>query len=483
MKKSLLYLMITAMLVCVLSVCMSFSASAASASLWFTDPTRTVGTEAKVVVEVKGSDIGGYQMNLAYDTERLKFKKTEVTNGSVFCVEENGVLRIAHYLDSGSANNLIFTLVFDTLKTGTAKLTPSDCYFFDGSGDSIIPGAIGDSTIKINPAPVASSDANLKGLSMSPGTLSPAFDPSVTEYTATVAPDVNTITVTALCNHAKAKVAVSGTENLIVGNNTVKVTVTAENGATKVYTINVTRNSAVQLPPNIDEAVYVTLSDGTLSIVAQIVDQSIVPKGFVLIKIYFDGKEYDAISYSEDGKPAVYLPGDDTVKAGFYFVDIETKTGVPLEYQATEGREVALLDIRSAEIPEGYVLGKYKIGETEKDAFVPVDSRMGDHCLVYALNGEGQPTLYVYDPVENSFQRFGTVLTGSFEIETTEPEETETEKTPPETNQTQPDNKNDRKSDSDSLFSNKIFVWAFIGVCVAIVVFIGVALIINMKYS
>ncbi len=482
MKKRTIYLMITAILVCVLSTVFSLSINAASASLWFTDPTVTVGKVVSVIVEVKGADIGGYEMNISYDTERLRFETaTTSTGGSLSCSSNttNGVLRIAHYDETGSANSLSFMLTFTTLKTGSAKLKPSEYLFFDGSGDPITPGAIGDSTIKINPAPVASSDATLKGLSISPGTLYPVFDPSVTNYTVTVAPSVNSVAVTALCNHAKAMVAVSGTDNLVVGKNTVSVTVTAENGTTKVYTIDVTRNSAVQLPPNIDEAVYVTLPDGNISIVAQIVDQSIVPPGFVLTKILFDDKEYDAISYAEDGKPAVYLPGDEVVKAGFYFVDIETKTVSPLEYQTEEGREMTLLDISEAEIPEGYQIGKYQIGDTEKSALVPTDSRMGDHCLVYALGPTGQPTLYVYDPVEKSFQRFGTVLAGSFEEETTQPDQTN--QTPNNTDQPQTDNQN--TDGSKSLFSNKIFLWSFIGVCIAIVIFIGVALIINTKYS
>lgn len=483
MKKSLLYLITAATLICILSACLSFSVSAASASLWFTDPTVTVGNRVNVVVEVKGSNIGGYEMNLSYDTDKLEYVLATPTNGSLGCIDNNGVLKVVHYLDSGSANNMLFTLVFKTKKTGSAKLTPSGCEFYDGSGDPIVPGAIGDSTIRINPAPVASSDANLKSLSMSPGTLSPAFDPSVTSYTATVAPSVNTIAVTALCNHAKANVTVTGTENLVVGKNTVNITVTAENGTKKVYTIDVTRNSAVQLPPNMDEAVYVTLPDGNVAIVAQLVDQSIVPEGFELTKIQLDGKEYDAISYANDGRPAVYLPGDDTVKAGFYFVDLENKTVAPLEYQSTEGREMVLLDIRAAKIPEGYALGKYKIGETEKDAFVPLDSRMGDHCLVYALGVSGEALLYVYDKTENTFQRYGTVLTGTFEDETTEPDSTDTSNEPQSPNKPQSDNKDENKSDSGSLFKNKIFTWAFIGVCIAIVIFVVVAIIINSKYS
>ncbi len=478
MKKNVLYLIVTILMLCALSVCFSFSVSAAAASLWFTDPTTTLGKNVSVVVDIKGENIGGYEMNITYDAEKLKFVSANGKKGSFSSVDNGGVIRVAHYCDSGSEKSLSFTLTFKTLKTGTSKLKPSNYRFFDGSGDPITPGAIGDSTIKINPAPVASSDANLKSLSISSGTLSPVFDPAVTKYTVTVEPSVESITVSAVCNDAKAKVAVTGNEKLVVGKNTVIATVTAENGTKKVYTLEVTRNSAAQLPSNTDEAVYVTLADGNISIVAQVLDQSIVPQGFVLKKISFDGKEYDAISYSETGKPAVYLPEGAGVTAGFYFVDIENKTVVPLEYITQNGGELTVLNVDSAQIPDGYEIGKYKIGEVERDALVPTDARRGDHCLIYAMKTSGEPMLYVYDPVENTFQRYGTVLSGSFETETSE----DNQSAETSLNQDKAPS-NDNKSDDQSLFSNKIVMWAFVGVCVVIVVFIGVAIIMNTKYS
>ncbi|MDR3193935.1 MAG: cadherin-like beta sandwich domain-containing protein, partial [Tannerella sp.] len=88
-----------------------------------------------------------------------------------------------------------------------------------------------------------SSDATLSGLALSAGTLTPAFSPTVVNYTAAVANSVSSLTVTATKNHAGASVSGAGTIPLNTGANTVTVTVTAEDGTTKTYTVTVTRSS------------------------------------------------------------------------------------------------------------------------------------------------------------------------------------------------------------------------------------------------
>ena len=97
-----------------------------------------------------------------------------------------------------------------------------------------------------------STDATLSALSLSTGTLSPAFASGTTGYTATVSNAVTSITVTPTLSSAVASVAVNGTPvvsgspsdpiPLNVGGNTVTVVVTAEDGTTTAtYTIDVSR--------------------------------------------------------------------------------------------------------------------------------------------------------------------------------------------------------------------------------------------------
>lgn len=85
-----------------------------------------------------------------------------------------------------------------------------------------------------------SSDATLKNITVKNGTL--VFDKNKTEYTINVGKDVTSLGLKATANSTKATVKITGDENFKVGENIVKVTVTAEDGTTKVYTITVIKS-------------------------------------------------------------------------------------------------------------------------------------------------------------------------------------------------------------------------------------------------
>ena len=87
----------------------------------------------------------------------------------------------------------------------------------------------------------ASSDTNLKSLTVSNGTLTPEFDGSKTEYTVSVPYNVSTVTVAGAANSSEATVTGTGSKSLTVGANTITVTVTAEDKTEKTYTITITR--------------------------------------------------------------------------------------------------------------------------------------------------------------------------------------------------------------------------------------------------
>jgi len=89
------------------------------------------------------------------------------------------------------------------------------------------------------------NNANLKSLTVSAGTLTPAFNPNTTSYTVNVVNTVTTITITGTPDDPNATV----TGNVVnaplnVGNNNFQIKVTATDGiTTKTYTVNVIRAS------------------------------------------------------------------------------------------------------------------------------------------------------------------------------------------------------------------------------------------------
>ena len=112
---------------------------------------------------------------------------------------------------------------------------------------------------------IAATDATLRGLALSAGTLDPAFAAGTTSYTATVANRVERVTVMPAANdEARARIAyldergdpladADGTTDgfqvdLEVGDTTIEVEVTAEDRVTtRTYTLTVTRGEALSV--------------------------------------------------------------------------------------------------------------------------------------------------------------------------------------------------------------------------------------------
>ena len=116
-----------------------------------------------------------------------------------------------------------------------------------------------------------SDNADLGGLTISSGTLSPQFSSSDITYTASVDNSVTQVTVTPTASDSSATIAVNGNTvtsgtgyiltGLTAGTTTVTVIVTAQDSTTKTYTITLTRAA---LSDNADLG-GLTISSGTLS--------------------------------------------------------------------------------------------------------------------------------------------------------------------------------------------------------------------------
>lgn len=85
------------------------------------------------------------------------------------------------------------------------------------------------------------SNVYLSTLQVNKEGLTPNFNKFKTSYAITVGEDVSSLNVTATPEVATSKVSVSGNTDLKNGDNKIYVTVTAENGSKRVYTITVTK--------------------------------------------------------------------------------------------------------------------------------------------------------------------------------------------------------------------------------------------------
>lgn len=144
-----------------------------------------------------------------------------------------------------------------------------------------------------------STNNNLKAITIAGyDAFNAAFDKAVLTYTLEVGNLVTDVTLTADPEDSKSKVEVSKAP-LVVGNNTITITVTAENGDVKVYTITVVRSSDV---PTVDEEDIIdALSHVTTPTIGLNAPVSGQISAEILNALKTSGKTLDVV-YKESGK-------------------------------------------------------------------------------------------------------------------------------------------------------------------------------------
>lgn len=121
------------------------------------------------------------------------------------------------------------------------------CVIFGACARDIYAGAVNnpDSGAEENGGALQSSNANLKSLSVTPGTISPEFSPEVTNYTVNVPEDVDTVSVACSVEETTSKVIeAGGFKKLQPGSNTAFVTVQAADGSKQTYHFTINRGTA-----------------------------------------------------------------------------------------------------------------------------------------------------------------------------------------------------------------------------------------------
>ena len=392
---------------------------AASCTVTFSDPTVTVGNNVTINVKVSGS-VAAATIWMNYDQRYLQFVSGDLGYGT----GDGGTVLLDKENTSG-AGSLSFSMTFKTLKTGKTSINCTNYDIVDGNAEQIIIPNMGNSVVTINAKPTASSNNNLSALSISPGTLSPGFSAGTTSYRSSVSNSTTSVAVSARAADSKAKVAVWGNTGLDVGNNTVTVQVTAENGSKKTYTITVNRASGggntgggnspapevTQTPeptPTPMPEIMVTLPDDTrLPASTQLPEGVTLPKGFESSQLEVEGQTLPTAVHKEGGLVAVYLAGDEAHPAGFYFYNEKTRQVQAMTPVPMSTGKLTLLDLpQELVIPEGYASTLMELGGQQHTLLIPDQVEEPNHYIVYALDQEGKLGLYLYDVEQKSFQRY-----------------------------------------------------------------------------
>ena len=294
-----------------------------------------------------------------------------------------------------------------------------------------------------------SADNSLKALTISPGTLSPAFKGSTTKYTATVDNSVTSIAVSATPVNEKATIeSVTGNTNLAVGANVVQIVVKAENGTTATYKITVTRQAAgttgsettttggengddgnvdSETPEDTEEvdttetpvsAADVVINNTTYHIADNFTEEQI-PADFTEATVHFRGTECRGLTFNKGTISLIYLETDNVdATTGRFFIYDETRDVVYDFMKFTAGESsyaIPLLAPLDSVLPESYVQVSLQMPEnTVMTAYqLPAEDgeEASDFYIFYGVNQDGTEGWYQYDAAEGTYQRVNGNIT------------------------------------------------------------------------
>ena len=215
-----------------LAVIIIFSPKSQAAELVINFSKSTANVGESVTVTVTGQGVSG-RVNLSVSgNATLSENSVFVDNGSAsvnLTVNGTGSIRVtataADMADSVTAEPY-------TPEPTAGTITVSS----NSSSSSSSTGTTSSSSTSSG----KSNNANLSNLGIRPNDFT-GFKPGTTTYNVTVPEDVESVEVYATASDSKATISGTGRKTLQNGANALNVVVTAEDGTTKTYTINVTR--------------------------------------------------------------------------------------------------------------------------------------------------------------------------------------------------------------------------------------------------
>ena len=203
--------------------------------------------------------------------------------------------------------------------------------------------------------------------------------------------------------------SVTGNDSLEVGENTVSVVVTAEDGSTSTYNIVVTRR-AEDDPENADKQDNWKKFDinGTEWTMVNDIPEDVVPEGFEHSKTVIDGLEYNTLHGTFGDITLVYLQSESG--NGLFVYDAAQNAAYEYVRINSESHFIVVLLPKVDDVPEGYneislsIEGK-GVATAYQTKAEKTDDQTKDFYLVYAMNDNGESGWYTYDSVDGTYMR------------------------------------------------------------------------------
>ena len=423
----------------------TFNVSAASASVSVSNSNPKVNNAVTVTVTVKGNEaMYGTDFSVSYNPEVLRFESGDDAAGGA------GVVKIAGGVTG--AVNKAYSLKFTAIASGSSSISASGGIYYENSDDSFS----GSATVNVSDES-KSTNANLTSLSVSAGVLSPKFSTSVTEYNVTVESDVTECKVYGTTADPDANISVSGSATLKVGVNKRVVIVTAPSGATKSYTLTITRKQAETVSKDTTSKVTSsnntaskdvtskdTTSNGTASkdtsdvssesqnvssentsstdegttaalmtevnglpyMVVKDISNIKLPNGFTVTERLYNNETISVATDINSQFELFYLKSADSDTAYPYFYDSDSNIFERVQIITQMDNSYIVSELpENCSLPDNYISANVKIEDMSVDCYSNTEEQSADMFYIYCYYN-GEFGMYRYDKLEGVLQRY-----------------------------------------------------------------------------
>lgn len=341
--------------------------------------TVVVGNNVTVTVTLSSSTlIGSWEMSLNYDKNYLQLRSATS--------ESNGI-RMAASTATG-VKSKSYTFTFKTLKKGSTSVSVGGYLAYAYADLSEI--SLSSNSKKINIITQAELEAsysknnNLASLGVEGFTLTPEFNANTLEYSVTVPEDTKNVNITGTVQDKKASITGIGVQQVNQGNNKFLVTVKAENGSEKTYTINVDVKD--------ENPIEVTVGDKKYTVVK-------IKENLPIASLYNEYSikinEFDIPAYKNDYTGLVLVGlKDNEGNISLFIYDDENNSYK--EYNELKSSQITIYPLKPEENIEGYKKGNVKIQDIDVEGFYLNED--SDFFVIYGVNVEtGDKGFYMYD--------------------------------------------------------------------------------------
>ena len=285
------------------------------------------------------------------------------------------------------------TYTFKANENGSATVTLSAIDVSDSNGNAYT--ASKSVTINVyTPAPVIlSSNNNLSSLGVEGKELTPGFAQGTLEYSVEMDPETTKVNLTGSVADSSASVSGLGEIDVTDGDNRLEVIVTAQNGTTKTYVVNVKVKE--YNPINVD------INSKNLTVIRK-KGQIEAPANYNETTLKIGDEEVNAFHSDITGYTLVGLK-DEEGNANLYIYE----DGKYMLYNEYSFAQIKLypMEANSKDIPSLYHKTTIKLNNKDVVAYKLDDA--SDYALIYGMNVDnGKTNLYMYNETENTIQLY-----------------------------------------------------------------------------